>query len=285
MKIRRWIAAALTLFLSLRLIPGFAGKWARWISQPALNALACMGDRLPFPLAEWLGIAVGILLALALFVRSLRRAAGGLLIALMIACLALWYPLYFVDCAAHSASTRQISASCAELIAQLNACAAEFELPDDLPAKPVRFPGWMRALDISGVCAFFTGEALYSPELHPAALPFVAVHERMHLEGHAGEGAANIAAWEACITRGGAYADSARLWALRYSMGLLEPAQRSAHVSAMRPHTLERYRASGGAYISAPPAWLSALQRFLGVGGAMSDYEILALYLAEGYSR
>lgn len=285
MKIRRWIAAALTLFLSLRLIPGFAGKWARWISQPALNALACMGDRLPFPLAEWLGIAAVILLALALFVRSLRRAAGGLLIALLIACLALWYPLYFVDCAAHSASSRQISAACAELIAQLNACAAEFELPDDLPAKPVRFPGWMRALDISGVCAFFTGEALYSPELHPAALPFVAVHERMHLEGHAGEGAANIAAWEACIARGGAYADSARLWALRYSMGLLELAQRSTHVATMSPQTLERYRGSGGAYISAPPAWLSALQRFLGVGGAMSDYEILALYLAEGYSR
>ena len=53
----------------------------------------------------------------------------------------------------------------------------------------------------------------------------------------------------------------------------------------MSPQNLERYRSSGGAYIPAPPTWLSALQRFLGVDGAMSDYEILALYLAEGYPR
>ena len=61
-----------------------------------------------------------------------------------------------------------------------------------------------------------------------ALIPFTAVHELMHLGGIADEGAANIAAWERCLAAGGPFADSARLWALRYALGQLNRADEGA---------------------------------------------------------
>ena len=132
-----------------------------------------------------------------------------------------------------------------------------------------------------------TGEALVTPELDEASLPFVAVHEVMHLQGYAGEGSANIAAWEECMTRGGAYAASARIWALRYGMGLLRTNDQALYESGllrMSHETLQAYRETGGAYTPAPqPVFLSRLYAFLGIESAARDYEILAPYLAAEY--
>jgi len=112
----------------------------------------------------------------------------------------------------------------------------------------------------------------------------VAVHESMHLRGYAGEGAANIAAWNECMARGGAYAESARLWALRYGMGMLQreaPDMHDAALQAMNADTLRVYRECGGAYpeIAIHPL-LRRIYAFLGIEKQTSDYEILALYLA-----
>jgi len=147
----------------------------------------------------------------------------------------------------------------------------------------------MDALNISGFCSFLTGEALVAPDLPPVSLPFVAVHEAMHLEGHAGEGAANIAAWERCMNLGGSYADSARIWALRYGMGLLRreaPELYDGCLARMNENVLQHYRISGGAYApEAPRKLLLLFYRALNLGAQMQDYEILALYLAAEFMQ
>ena len=124
----------------------------------------------------------------------------------------------------------------------------------------------MRALSLVGFYSFFTGEALVSPEVHPAAMPFTAVHEAMHGRGIVNEGACNIAAYEDCLTRGGAYADSARLWALRYAMGTAQrrdPSLYARLLNRMSPRILSLFLEMGGS-----------------VTAHAGGYEILANYLA-----
>lgn len=303
MKLRHLIpplALAAMLIAALRLFPGFAEMWADAISRPAIAALHSVSSRFPFALLEWCAVFLALSMLFSLILRWPRRgffrALTGLLrqiltmgAAFILLLCALWLPLYS-EPSEYAVAGEQLAASCAELIDRLNASDPDFSrVPDDLPAKIISLPAWMDALEISGICSFMTGEALISPELPPVSMPFVAMHERMHLEGRAGEGAANIAAWEACMNRGGVYADSARIWALRYSMGLLrrmDPALHDFHLSRMNPRTLQLYRQAGGAYAPAPlPRALRALYRLLGVEASAQDYEILALHLAAQLPR
>lgn len=286
---RRLAAGLLGLFLTVRLVPAFSVFWANWVSMPALKGMAFIGSRFPFALLEWGFGAAGLLLIAAILCRRLWKTLAKLLMCTLALSLAVWYPLYFLPRPAYHAGPQQVSALCEALIDELNASIAEFQPPGALPAKFVRFPEWMNALEITGLCSFLTGEALISPELETISRPFVAVHERMHLNGYADEGAANIAAWEECISRGGAYAASARVWALRYGMGLLrrtDPALYERNLLRMNHAALQAYRAAGGAWSPAPPpVFLQRLYAALGIETTLRDYEILASYLAAGMAQ
>ena len=219
--------------------------------------------------------------------RLLRRLTA-LLTSAAIAFGALWLPLYARETRRYAASAGQMNALCAELIALINESEPDFALLPELPAKPARFPEWMRRMNLSGFYSFITGEAFIAPDLPRASLPFVAVHEAMHGEGIAGEGEANIAAWARCMELSDAYADSARLWALKYAMAALyaaDPALYAARRREMSPICFELYRQVGGkpsvsAYASGAQAAFSAM----GAGAAAGDYEILAVYLASQQS-
>ena len=302
MRIRRLLTAtaallAAALTAAVTLLPAFAAAWAEAVSTPVLHMLSRLTEHLPFALLEW-GL---ILLALILFGAAcfrwgrcgLRAALGalahraiGFALAVAIAFSALWLPLYPASIRPACAATdAQLAAVCQNLIEDLNAAQPDFSrAPADLPAKVIDFPFWMRAFNITGFFSFPTGEALVTPELPDCALPFVAVHERMHARGYAGEGAANIAAWEDCMERGGLYAASARVWALKYAMDALRERDSSAYAECrrlMNEDTAANYRAIGGGTRSRSisPGVQSAFTA-LGVGDAASDYEILAFYLA-----
>ena len=112
-----------------------------------------------------------------------------------------------------------------------------------------RYPEWMAALDLAGFYSPWTGEALVSPNLSAAALPFIACHELAHRLGIADEGAANIAAWIACRQSGGELADSAALWALRYAMAELRASDESAWrrcAQEMRPSLVRTFASMNG---------------------------------------
>lgn len=112
-----------------------------------------------------------------------------------------------------------------------------------------RYPEWMAALDLAGFYSPWTGEALVSPNLSAAALPFIACHELAHRLGVADEGAANIAAWIACRQSGGELADSAALWALRYAMAGLRASDESAWrrcAQEMRPALVRTFASMNG---------------------------------------
>lgn len=283
---RRILAGGLILFLLIRLLPGFAGFWQKWISLPALGILAELGSRLPFVLLEWGGMACGGLLAWSLARRRFPKRLLALGLALIIVCIAIWYPLYFSEQPPAAALPHELATLSQSLIDELNASPPDFSVLPELPAKTARFPGWMRFFSVNGVCAFFTGEAIVSPELSPAALPFTAVHEKMHLLGVAGEGAANIAAYEACMELGGSFASSARLFALRYAMGELRRMDEALYAACMRrmnADTRLAYQNCGGSWQK--PARSPFIQNFfrtLGIEIQLRDYEILAHYLAAG---
>lgn len=281
---KRLAGVLLGIFLILRLFPTAAIFWAQRISLPLLGILSGIGSSFTFALLEWLGCVLAGILGFTLLRRRFMRCITSVMLAAFALSVLAWYPLYFQPQEAYFADADDIYACARTLIDEINASPADIGLPDDLPAKLARFPGWMDALDISGVCSFLTGEALVSPELPASALPFVAVHESMHLRGHAGEGAANIAAWHECMARGGAYAASANLWALRYAMGILQREAMPLHdaaLSAMDADTLHLYRECGGAYPDVSPhPLLRRIHIFLGIESRTQDYEILAPYLA-----
>lgn len=281
---RRVLAGGLILFLLLRLLPGFAAFWQEAVSLPLLQLLESIGSRVPFSILEWGALVSAVLLAAALLRRRFMKHFSALLLALVIAYLSLWYPLYFAGQPTCTANPTQVAALCEAFIDTLNASPPDFSEMPPLPAKYARFPLWMDVLGICGFCSFFTGEALVSPSLPSALLPFTALHERMHMRGIAGEGAANIAAYEACMELGGPYAASARLWALRCGMGTLyqtDHALYSRCMQRMNVKTLRLFRESGGAYLSASPSLpMQALYSLLGISTPVRDYEILVPYLA-----
>ena len=299
MKRHEWIApvcAGVLLGLPIA-CPTLAQHWAERISLPLVRLLRHLGESLSFSLLEYgLLACAGSLAVLTILdcvrrrrpLKRLLRRLTALLTAAAIAFGALWLPLYTRDARQYSASAEQMNALCANLIAQINEIEPVFSNLPELPAKPAHFPGWMRLMNLSGFYSFITGEAFVAPELPRASLPFVAVHEAMHGEGIAGEGEANIAAWMRCMELGGVYANSARLWALKYAMAALytiDPAQYAARRREMLPICFELYKQIGGgpsagSHASGAQAAFSAM----GAGTAAGDYEILAVYLASQQS-
>lgn len=298
---RRLLRAALLalppalLCTAVRLLPDFAARWSAWVAQPMLQRIALLGARLAFSLMEWgllvliLAICIGFILRLYrrgvmhAIVHLLRRICT-LLMALVWLLATLWYPLYFAEEATRiTATPAQLAASCRVLIDDLSISSLDFSVPpEDLPAKQAAFPFWMDALNLAGFASFLTGEALISPELEVAAVPFVAVHEFMHTLGHADEGAANLAAWEECLRRGGVYADSARLWALKDSLALLRRADYAAWSSIRGglPTEIDVLLVQLGGETAPPGDGALAVLAPLGLAESVQSYEILALYLA-----
>lgn len=265
--------------------------WKTWISLPVLQRINAIGGRIPFSVLEWGAVLLCAWIAAGFLRRTaegnLRRAVLRVIrrvlcvfIMLLTAFSALWMPLY-ERTEEYSASAEQLR-SCAEmLMKEIELEPPDFsEVPDDLPAKYAAFPFWMRKVNISGFYSFFTGETLLSPELDSAAIPFVAVHESIHSRGIADEGMCNILAYEECLVRGGAYRDSAKLWALHYLLGELRRTDYGAYADCVRgmdSDTINLLHRIGGIYEKTPQGTVQqAFARLTGGG----DYEILAHYLA-----
>ena len=283
------------LCMAVRLLPMFAEHWSAWVARPMLQTIALIGGRLPFPLMEWGVLALLVALCIGFIYRLCRRGVLHaavctlkriclLLMALVWLLAALWYPLYFAEEALRiTATSAQLAASCRVLIGELSAASLDFTVPpEDLPAKQAAFPFWMDALNLAGFASFLTGEALISPELDGAAVPFVAVHEFMHTLGHADEGQTNLAAWEECLRRGGVYAHSARLWALKDSLALLRRADFDAWwiLRGELPTEIDVLLTQLGGETAPPGDGALAVLAPLGLAEHAQSYEILALYLA-----
>ena len=236
-----------------------------------------------------IALSIGFLLRLCrrgviqAIVHLLRRICT-LLLALIWLTAALWFPLYFAEAPLQiTVTAAQLTASCRALIDGLSASSLDFStLPDDLPAKYSAFPLWMDALNLAGFASFLSGEALLSPELPGAAVPFVAVHEFMHTLGHADEGMTNLAAWDECLRRGGLYADSARLWALKDSLALLRRMNCDAWsvIRAELPQEIDVLLTQLGGETAPPGDGALAVLRLLGLAEHAQSYDILALRLA-----
>jgi len=219
------------------------------LTRSALLVLHRMTASAPFPVVEALAaiLAVLALVSLARVIREAirSRSAGPLarwaralpsaLLILLGLLAVLWGPACAVPVKPIPIpDAPRLARLCENLINALDASPSAFPTPAlalarasaaaGMPGcvvKAVRCPGWMRAAHICGLFVPLTGEVLADATVSAPLIPFTAVHELMHLSGIADEGAANIAAWERCIAAGGPFADSARLWALRYAMGLL----------------------------------------------------------------
>ena len=86
------------------------------------------------------------------------------------------------------------------------------------------------------------------------------------------------------MARGGAYAASARVWALKYSMAALlelDPESYDNCRARMNKTTYASYRqVGGGTRIQPHSSGIRAAFNALGVGEPAGDYEILAAWLA-----
>ena len=313
------MAAGSALMLLCRLVPGFARAWRALFLRPVAGLLSRLTARVPFPIAEPLAIAALTCLAAGLIFSLWRcfllqksrpmlhylRGVLRLFAMLLAMYAAMWYPAYWCkEAYAPRATQSQLEALCETLIDRLNAAPADFPgteaalalalraastyagqvLPEGT-VKAVRYPEWMREMDVAGMYAPWTGEAMVDAGLSPAALPFTACHELMHLLGVADEGAANIAAYEACRAAGGALAVSADLWALRYAMAELRAEDESAWracTSRMSGSLVELFGDMNGFTPTSPHSGgpTDALLRALGIRDFLCDYSALAHRLA-----
>ena len=279
----------------VRLLPGFAARWSAWVARPMLQTISLFGGRLPFSLMEWGALVLLVALCIGFIYRLCRRGViraivhllrriCTILLALIWLSAALWFPLYFAEAPLQiSVTPAQLTASCRKLIDVLSASSLDFSAPpEDLPAKQAAFPFWMDALNLAGFASFLSGEALISPKLELAAVPFVAVHEFMHTLGHADEGQTNLAAWDECLRRGGVYADSARLWALKDSLALLRRMDYDAWTACRGelPQKIDALLMLLGGETAPPGDGALAVLRLLGLAEHAQSYDILALRLA-----
>ena len=266
------------IFSLLRHFPAFARWMMESLSVPGMVLLHRLTASISFSLAEPLALAFVLLALAGLFsacasgsLRHLKRLMSALSV-LLLAFILLWGPALAVPVPGIPVPhADRLSWLCAQLVEQLNAsplafpadALAQAPLVAGEPAravKAVRFPGWMALARAWGMFIPLTGEALVDP-CEPAPLvPFTAVHELMHLTGIADEGTANVAAWERCMAAGGPFADSARLWALRYAMGLLhhtDPTAWQSIQNKMNGALLRTFLDCGGEAESVTPRRLS----------------------------
>lgn len=287
------LAAVPGLFLLIcRLYPAAARAALEGFSAPVMARLHRLTALIPFPVAEPLALALAVLLTsstiAALRNRRRPRFAARALLVLLALLAVLWGPaLCLPEEPVVAPGGEQLAWLCGDLIDRLNASPLAFPDPAEAlslapavagrPArsvKAVRWPEWMEACRIWGLFVPLTGEALVDVEAPAPLLPFTAVHELTHLSGIADEGAANVAAWDLCMAVGGPFADSARLWALRYAMGQLhhsDPAAWSAVQNKMKAALLRTFLDCGAEAEGNGPRLLSVIR---------GDYAALTGYLA-----
>jgi len=209
--------------------PALSGLLARGVSAPALRLLAGLAGKVAFPV---LGLFAALVVALSCLLKPRVLSAA---LALLILFNVLWYPLCLAGPEKpETADADAIFQLCAELVSELNdggrktisadeALALSGDVMDaPASAKAARYPEWMRALQVAGMFIPFTGEALVDASRSAVAIPFTAAHELAHMLGVADEGEANLVAYARCVAYGGAFAYSARLWALRYALSRVE---------------------------------------------------------------
>ncbi len=303
---RLWILWASSLALFCLLCRAFPAILCARVSHPLTVVLHRLTARVPFPVSELATFAVGVAALLALvcalsravilrraepllrWLRSVAAAALALATLLAVA----WLPAMLAPAdLPPEPDAGQLAWLCEALVDRLNAAPLEFPesaealrlapgvagLPD-CAVKAARYPEWMRAGGVSGLFAPPTGEAVVDATAPVALVPFTAVHELMHLTGIADEGAANIAAWQRCANAGGAFEDSARLWALRYAAGLLrrDDPDAWARIRGNMKDPLARVFGQSGDEI-APSSGSTALP---GLSPVRGDYAALAYWLA-----
>lgn len=226
---RRALFLTFLFMLACLLSPALANFLAHNISAPALRLLAGFAGKVAYPV---LGLFAGLVVALACLMRPRVLSAA---LALLILFNVLWYPLCLTGPEKpETADADAIFALCAQLVSELNETGRQTISADEAlalsgdvmgapaSAKAARYPEWMRALQVAGMFVPFTGEALVDATRSPVAVPFTAAHELAHMMGIADEGEANLVAYENCVSYGGAFAYSARLWALRYALSRVE---------------------------------------------------------------
>ena len=223
------VLTALGVFmLACFVFPEFAQLISRG-AMPVMSRISGLSGMASFPLAGLLVLFVLALLCL------LKKRAGIVILCLIVAFDFLWYPLYFAKAqTAPRADEGGVLLLCSELVRDLNESGRTVIQPEQAlalsqevmsapaAAKAARYPEWMRALKIAGVYVPFTGEALVDLTRSRAAVPFTAAHEVAHMLGVADEGEANLLAYEKSVRYGGAFAYSARLWALNYALDRVE---------------------------------------------------------------
>lgn len=235
------VLAALTVMALSRLSPGFADFLLQRCIAPVSGWASSLTGSVGFPLAE---LVLAAMCALVIGQIVFRRGRGlALLLAVLLFWYAVsWYPLYFAPAAypypvEAAASPESLRSLCGELAESIHAFG-EAEVPEDartiaweavssldLPIhttasyKAARYPEWLRAAGLAGIYVPWTFEAVV--DFSGVDMLFTACHELVHLFGVADEGQANIAAWQACMRAGGAFAYSANLWAMRYALPAL----------------------------------------------------------------
>ena len=281
------------LFLLVcRLYPPASLAALEGFSAPVMACLHRLTAPIPFPVTEPLALALAVILTSSLIVALRNRRRLRFAVRLLLAPLALlamlWGPaLCLPEEPVPTPSGEQLAWLCDRLIDRLNASPLAFPDPAEalrrapsaagwpaLCVKAVRWPEWMDACRIWGLFVPLTGEALVDVGAPAPLLPFTAVHELMHLSGIADEGAANVAAWDRCMAAGSPFADSARLWALRYAMGQLhdsDPAAWSAAQNKMKAALLRTFLDCGAEAKDHTPRLLSVTR---------GDYAALTGYLA-----
>ena len=296
------LAASLGLFaLECLLSPDFRERWTRGAAVPAALLLNRLTGFFRAPVCEplaLLGLAALTLSVLSGLLAALRRRKCSLLrraprMALRTACLLagalvlLWLPMAAQPPRfAPIPNADALEALCGALIDALVADQAPEPFAADIlreaPAaaglpksavKAARAPAWLRRLCALGVYVPWTGEAIVDGTASPALLPFTAVHELMHLSGLSDEGAANLAAWHRCVAYGGAFARSARLWALRYALGLLNALDLSAGQRVLARMRDLSHRLPADAFCVVPP------REPVAPGGRLTGYSALIGWL------
>lgn len=209
--------------------PALAKFCSHSISIPALRALGGLSGSVAYPV---LGLFVALILVLCCLMKPRVLCAA---LVLLIGFNVLWYPICFAGPEKpETARAEEVFALCSQLVSSLNEdgritipVEEALALSKDVmsapaAAKAVRYPEWMHALSVAGMFIPFTGEALVDTTRNPVAIPFTAAHELAHMLGISDEGQANLIAYERCVSYGGAFAYSARLWALRYALTRVE---------------------------------------------------------------
>jgi hypothetical protein len=252
-----WTAAAgLMLTLAFTLSSELSRWFSSHISLPLSSLLARAASVVPFPVGEILLLAGAPMIALWILWSVIRwKAPRGAAFALSLVFLlyaVLWVPQCHVPAMAAESSNAerltQLSQTLAhqaeslretamaeaesgqKVLSEARDAVASLNLSGQPLAAPkfARYPEILRALEIAGVYAPWTGEAIVSPDEPAFTLPFLAAHELAHASGFAREDEANYVAYRACMTGSARFRYAATIYAFRYAMDALKGMDPSA---------------------------------------------------------